>query len=312
MSPPRTAVVPASAVTNDEARARGGISLGTWVELTKPRLSLMTVVTATMGYLAARPQHFSWWEGFALLAGTSLAAGGAAVLNQYLEREADARMKRTRTRPLPSGRVEPEQAAWFGGALAGVGLLVLAVGTNVLATLLTALTLALYLAVYTPLKRRTTHATLIGTLPGALPALIGWEAAGGTGAFGWYLFAILTFWQMPHFYAICWLYREDYARGGFRMLAVQDRTGKRLRAETLLYAGLLLAVVVGFGVVAEVSGIFIGASGAIALAYLLAAWRFRPSQGTGAIAAAKQLFLGSLLVLPLLFTLAAVERLLLS
>src|SRR5262249_52804291 len=177
------------------------------------------------------------------VAGTALVAGGAAVLNQLYERDTDALMRRTRTRPLPAGRVGPADAAMFGAALSSGGLALLAARTNWLAAGLALATLLVYLVVYTPMKRRTPAATLVGAVPGALPALIGWTAShGSVAAGGAALFAIVFLWQIPHFMAIAWLYRDDYGKAGFPMLPVVEPDGVRAGRQAVAYAALLLPV----------------------------------------------------------------------
>jgi protoheme IX farnesyltransferase len=184
------------------------------------------------------------------LLGTGLVAGGAAAWNQYLERGRDGRMKRTATRPLPSGRLAPVEAAIFGGVLAALGITTLACGVNLVATALAATTLVLYVFVYTPLKPRTTLNTAVGAVPGALPPIIGWAAAtGALGAEAWALFLIVFLWQFPHFLAIAWIYRDDYHRAGHKMLPALDPlgaiTGRQAAgyALALIPAGLLPATV---------------------------------------------------------------------
>lgn len=186
--------------------------------LTKPRIALMVLITAAMGYALA-PGEVRSWTMIGLLSGVGLACMGASALNQYFERDPDARMRRTRTRPLPAGRLEPAMALLLGGLLSILGVSVLRVTTTPLAALLTALTVVLYVFVYTPLKRRTVWNTLIGAAPGALPPVIGYAA--GAGRLAWapaILFAIMVVWQLPHFYAIAWVYRDEYAAAGYRML----------------------------------------------------------------------------------------------
>lgn len=265
-------------------------------ELTKPRLSFLSVVTAVVGYLAADPAR-DLSVLVCLLAGTSLAAGGAAVLNQWLEREADARMARTRDRPVAAGRVAPNVALLYGLLLTLGGCGVLLAGTHPLAGTLAAGTVASYVLLYTPLKRWTTWNTMIGAVPGALPPLIGWAAAeGAVSALGWSLFLILFLWQMPHFFAIAWTYRRDYARAGFVMLSGSDPSGARVAREAFAFTvGLVLAtflpVLLGqatwaYGTIAGVTG-----------AYLLKpAARFL--RATQRDAAARRLFLASIAYLP--------------
>ena len=188
-------------------------------ELTKPRLSFLSVLTAIVGYLSANPTR-DLSVLLSLLFGTSLAAGGAAVLNQWMERDADAKMVRTRERAIAAGRVQPLHAFIYGSILSALGCFLLFIGANALAGTLTAVTVVTYILLYTPLKRLTTWNTLVGAIPGALPPLIGWAAATGKiDLLGWVLFAILFLWQMPHFFAIAWTYRKDYAQGGFVMLS---------------------------------------------------------------------------------------------
>ena len=235
-------------------------------ELTKPRLSFMSVVTAVAGYLSADPtRDFSVL--FSLLIGTSLAAGGAAVLNQWLEREADAKMVRTKDRAIPAGRIAPIHAFIYGMGLSILGCLLLYKGANLLAGTLTAATIASYVLLYTPLKRFTTWNTLVGAIPGALPPLIGWAAAEGQiTTLGWILFAILFLWQMPHFFAIAWTHRKDYAQGGFVMLSNADDTGRKVAIQSFVFClalivCTLLPVLLGYatwiyGVIAIVAGIY--------------------------------------------------------
>jgi protoheme IX farnesyltransferase len=236
-------------------------------ELTKPRLSFLSVITAIVGYLSANPaRDFSVL--FSLLAGTSMAAGGAAVLNQWLEREADAKMVRTQDRAIPTGRIAPHHALLYGLGLSLFGCFVLCVGANLLAGTLAAATIASYVLLYTPLKRLTTWNTLIGAIPGALPPLIGWAAAEERiSTLGWLLFAILFLWQMPHFFAIAWTYRKDYAKGGFIMLSNADANGHKVATQALVFClalviSTLLPVFLGYaswayGSIAIIAGIYI-------------------------------------------------------
>ncbi len=238
-----------------------------YYELTKPRLSFMSVVTAIIGYLAADPSR-DFGVLASLVIGTSLAAGGAAVLNQWLEREADAKMVRTKDRPIPSGQILPYNALMFGLGLSIFGSYLLYAGANPLAGLLTATTVASYVLLYTPLKRLTTWNTLIGAIPGALPPLIGWAAAEGRiSTLGWILFAVLFLWQMPHFFAIAWTYRKDYAKGGFVMLSNADEDGRKVALQSFAFCialiiSTLLPVLSGdaswiYGTIAIVAGIYL-------------------------------------------------------
>lgn len=269
-----------------------------YYELTKPRLSFLSVVTAIIGYLAADPVR-DLGVLASLLIGTSLAAGGAAVLNQWLERAADAQMARTKDRPIPSGQIAPYNALMFGLGLSVFGAYLLYAGANPLAGLLTAATVASYVLLYTPLKKLTTWNTLVGAVPGALPPLIGWAAAEGQiSTLGWLLFAILFLWQMPHFFAIAWTYRKDYAKGGFVMLSNADSSGRKVARQAFVFA---LALVVssllptllgyaswGYGAVAIISACYI----------MRPAWRFL--EGEARDIAARRLFIASIFYLPAL------------
>lgn len=236
-------------------------------ELTKPRLSFLSVVTAIVGYLSANP-HRDLGVLLSLLFGTSLAAGGAAVLNQWLERESDAKMVRTRERPIPAGRIAPVHAFIYGFCLSTLGSYILLAGANMLAAFLTIATIVSYVLLYTPLKKVTTWNTLIGAIPGALPPLIGWAAAEGRiSTLGWILFAILFLWQMPHFFAIAWTHRRDYASGGFIMLSNADSNGDKVARQAFvfsiaLFLSSLLPWFLGYstwiyGLVALLGGIYL-------------------------------------------------------
>ncbi len=198
-----------------------------YLSLTKPRVTFMVLLTMLFGfYLGARGEMDAMLLFFAL-AGTALVAGGTSAFNQYLERDLDAKMLRTRNRPLPAGRISPRRALAFSATISITGLLLLAWQVNALTALLAALTLVSYVFLYTPLKRKSHLSTLVGAIPGALPPMGGWTAARGEiGIEAWVLFAILFLWQLPHFLAIAWMYREDYARGGFPMLPVIDPEGR--------------------------------------------------------------------------------------
>jgi protoheme IX farnesyltransferase len=212
-------------------------------ELVKARLTFLVLLTTLVGFYVGSAAPLNLPLMLSTLAGTALLACGAAALNQLLERQYDARMRRTEDRPLPSGRLQPEMALIFGGVCSISGLVLLAWRVNLLTSFLGALTLISYLFIYTPLKRVTWLNTAVGAVPGALPPLMGWTAARGElGGEGWSLFAILFFWQIPHFLAIAWLYRDEYAKAGFAMLPVVDpdgfRTGRQAVSHTL---GLILA-----------------------------------------------------------------------
>ena len=214
-----------------------------YLALTKPDVSFLVVMTTVAGYALGTRGPLDWLRMAHTVFGTTLIAAGTSALNHYFERDTDALMRRTASRPLPSGQLSPREAFWFAVSLLGFGTAYLALATNPLATMLGVATSALYLCAYTPLKRRTTLATFVGAFPGAVPPLIGWAAARGTlNLEAWFLFALLFLWQFPHFDAISWVYREDYKRAGIRMLATVDPEGTRTFREILMTAALLVPV----------------------------------------------------------------------
>lgn len=218
------------------------VKLSDWVELTKPRIAVMSLITTLAGFYMAS-EVFRPVPAFHVLLGTALVAAGASAFNHLLERDRDALMERTRNRPLPSQRMTINQVLGFGLVTSVVGIVYLGINTNLLAAFFGALTLTLYVFVYTPLKRVTTLNTLIGAVPGALPPLIGWTAASGSLSAGaWVIFGILFLWQIPHFMAIAWLYREEYARAGFKMLPVADLAGRRTARQVFFQSLALLGI----------------------------------------------------------------------
>jgi protoheme IX farnesyltransferase len=278
-----------------------------WLELTKPRITTMVVFTTLVGFVTSSRAPVNMADLLAALLGTALVAAGAAVLNQVLERDTDALMRRTRGRPLPAGRVSPAEASLFGSALSLLGLGVLLWRSGPLAAGVAAFTLVSYLGLYTPLKRRTPFATLVGAVPGALPPVIGWAAARGSldgGAF--VLFAILFLWQVPHFLAIAWLYRDDYARAGFPMLPVLDTEGGFTARQAVAHSLALLLVSLA-AVAWGLGGVwYLGGALALGVALTLFAVRL---VSTRDLRAARGLFLASVLYLPALCSLLLVSRL---
>jgi protoheme IX farnesyltransferase len=281
-------------------------SLGDYLALTKPRLSLLSVITALVGYAAGRPP-FITGELLAVIIGTSLAAGGVAALNQWMEHDTDAQMKRTADRPIPAGRVPTGSAFVLGGVMCSAALGLIFVRVNGLAAFFTLLTIFSYLGWYTPAKRWSRWSTEIGALAGAFPPLIGWAAAEGRiSALGWILFGILFFWQMPHFMAIAWTYRRDYAAVHFPMLPVRDQAGGWVAGWSFFNAIALVFV----SVLPTVLGL-------ASYWYLIAAilggawflWRaggfLRP---TGRDLAARHLFLASIAYLPLVLGALVADR----
>jgi len=214
-----------------------------YLALTKPDVSFLVVLTTAAGYALGSSGPTDWLRMAQTVFGTTLVAAGTSALNHYIERDSDARMRRTAARPLPSGQLQPREAFWFGAGLVAAGILYLALATNALASLLAAATSSVYLCAYTPLKRRTRLATLVGAFPGAVPPLIGWAAARGSlNLDAWILYAVLFLWQFPHFDSISWIYREDYARAGMHMVSLGDAEGKRTFREILLTAIALIPV----------------------------------------------------------------------
>jgi protoheme IX farnesyltransferase len=278
------------------------------IEMTKPGISLMVLVTAALGYLLAGGALLSWQCG-ATLAGTWLVAAGASVLNQFRERASDALMRRTASRPLPAGRLDPDLALLFGVLLGVCGLLELALAVNALTAALGAVALAGYVFVYTPLKKLSSLSTVVGAIPGAVPPMMGWCAVRGElDLAAWALFGILFFWQMPHFLAIAWLCREDYARGGFPMLPVIDPGGTWTGRQSVLYGAALVPVSLLPSLLGLTGRLFFWGALALGLAYLGYCLAFARDRSTRR---ARQLMLASLLYLPAVLVVMAAERLLL-
>jgi len=281
------------------APVRRTSTFGDYVELTKPRLNLLVVITSAGGFYLASQGDLSLFGMAAASVGTALVAGGAAVLNQVAERDTDALMDRTHLRPLPSGRVMAEDARWFGVALAAAGVMLLGSAASMLAALLALLTIIIYLSIYTPLKRRSPLATLVGAVPGALPALIGWTAARGVPSLGgWALFAIVFLWQIPHFMAIAWMYRDDYGKARFPMLPVIEPEGRRAGRQALLYSIALVPVSLAPAFVGITGSAYLWIALVLGILLLGLAIRFSSSRTD---AAARQLFLGSITYLPLIW-----------
>lgn len=282
--------------------ALGGIAC-----LIKARLTGLVLLTALVGfYLGMDSREVEFSLLFAAMLGTGLLASGAAVLNQYLEREKDALMPRTQNRPIPTGQIAAHHALIFGGFLSVFGIAQLAAFVNLLTSFLGATALVLYLFVYTPLKRVTSLNTVIGAVPGALPPLMGWTAARGTVDMdGWSLFVILFFWQLPHFLAIAWMHRDQYGKAGYVMLPNVDPTGQRTGYHALLHAVGLLPVSL-FPVVLGLAGnfYFVGAF-LLTLVFIGCAFLFACDRNDQS---ARRLFFYSILYLPLLFGLMVFDK----
>jgi protoheme IX farnesyltransferase len=281
-------------------------SAADWLELAKPRITAMVAFTALVGFVTASPAP-PWTPVLAAaLLGTALVAAGASVLNQVYERETDALMLRTQSRPIPSGRIRPAPATAFGTHLTVAGHVLLLLGCGLLAAAVALGTWVSYLFAYTPLKRRTPLATLVGAVPGALPPVIGWAAARGrldAGAF--ILFAILFLWQIPHFLAIAWLYRDDYARAGLPMLPVLDREGSFTARQAVLHSLALLLVSLAPAAAGLAGGAYAGGALLLGVALTLCALRLARARD---LVAARGLFLASLVYLPALSLLLLAAR----
>jgi protoheme IX farnesyltransferase len=280
--------------------------LGDYVALAKPRLNLLVVASSAAGYYLGARTTPDLMAMTLAVGGTALVAGGAAVLNQVYERDTDALMVRTRQRPLPDRRVGADEARVFGVALSAAGVGVLTIAANVLAALVAVATLVIYVAIYTPLKRRSAIATLVGAVPGALPPLIGWTA--GRGAIdpgGWTLFAILFLWQIPHFMAIAWMYRDDYRRAGFPMLPVMEPDGARTGRQAVLYALALVPVSLVPALVGIAGLVYFWFALALGVLFFALSARFAASRSEQR---ARVLFYGSLLYLPLIWAVMILDH----
>ena len=269
-------------------------------ELVKARLTLLVLLTTAVGFYLGAEEPINYLGLFHVVFGTAAAAAGAAALNQWWERKLDGLMHRTRMRPVPAGRMRPIDALLLGGGLSILGVGYLAVLCNALSALLAAITIAIYIFGYTPLKRVTTFNTALGAVPGALPPMIGWTAARGTIEAGaWSLFAIIFLWQLPHFFAIAWMHRDDYARAGFRMISSDDRSGERSASQSVFFCILLLVIAGLPAFLGIVSSIYLPAELALGGAFIAVAMRFLRTRTS---ADARLLFFTSIIYLPLLLT----------
>ena len=281
-------------------------SLSDYIQLTKPRITFLVIVTTFIGFLLGSSGPIEYVLLFHTIFGTALVAAGASALNMVLEWDVDARMRRTENRPIPSGRITVIQALFFGSVLSAVGLIYLLVLVNPLTSALAAITLSLYLFAYTPLKRKTSLCTVIGAVPGAIPPMMGWTAVQGSIGFqAWWLFCILFLWQLPHFLAIGWLYREDYARGGFPMLPVTDTNGIQTSRQVIINTLALIAVSLLPAFLGLSSPLYL--AGALILGILFLIMGIRLSQTKSSLSA-RQLLLASVLYLPLLLSLLVLDK----
>jgi protoheme IX farnesyltransferase len=280
--------------------------MAVYADLIKARLTFLVVLTTLVGFYLGSGSPVNYWLMLHAVLGTAMVASGASALNQLLEREHDAKMRRTKNRPLPSGRLQPTTVMVFGGVCACAGLLYLALAVNKTTSVIGAISLLSYLFIYTPLKRMTWLNTAIGAVPGALPPLMGWTAARGElSREGWALFAILAFWQLPHFLAIAWMYREEYEKAGFKMLPGIDpegqRTGRQAVSHTL---GLLPVSLCPF--LFHVTGqVYLFGALILGLAFLWFSVQFARHM---TIPRARQLFFVSILYLPLLLVMMVLDK----
>lgn len=284
--------------------------LSDYLELTKPRLSLLSVLTALVGYEAARPAPNAGELVLVVLA-TSLAAGGVAALNQWLESETDSRMQRTAERPIPTGTIATGSAFVLGTGMCSLALFIMYWRVDALAALFTLLTIVFYLGFYTPAKRTSRWSTELGAVAGAFPPLIGWSAATGhVGPLGWILFGILFFWQIPHFMAVAWTYRRDYSAVNFPMLPVRDSSGHRVAVWSLVNAVVLVGVSLLPAALHLASVWYTAAALGTGGWLLLRAGQFLSPVGRDL--AARRLFFTTIAYLPLLLGALVADRVLLS
>lgn len=291
-----------------EASASGwGARAAAYVELTKPGITRLVSLTAAAGFYLASRGGVDLAALIHTIIGTALVASGASAFNQYLERGPDAVMRRTAARPIPSGRISPRAAALFATAVSVFGVAYLLLLVNAAAALVDAITLVVYVFAYTPLKRVTSLSTLLGAVPGALPVLAGWVAAGGSLADlgGWALFFILFLWQIPHFLALAWMFRDDYRRGGFVMLSLDDPGGRRTAFQSVNYAFALLLVSAAPTLVGLTGNVYL--AGALLLGGALlavSALLLRRAKD----ADARRLFFASVIYLPLLLVVMVLDK----
>ena len=286
-----------------------------YIELTKPRITWLILMSTGIGYFYGLKSAPTWWafvrsiDLWSLLhttIGTGLIASGTAALNQWFEREADRTMRRTSRRPLPSGRLSAPRALAFGVALSVAGFLELWLGVNLLSGLIGAFTLASYLFIYTPMKQRTWWSTTIGAFPGAMPPVIGFAAAAGTlTRESWILFALLFLWQFPHFYSIAWMYREDYARAGIRMLPVVEPDGRSTARQIVLYGLALIPVSLAPSLLGMSGRLYLAGALLLGLAFLYSGVRvaLEPT-----IRRARNVLVASVFYLPLIYGLMLLDR----
>jgi heme o synthase len=277
-----------------------------YVTLAKPRLNLLVVGSTLAGFAMGRGDMSDVVLVLGMGGGTALVAGGASAFNQVIERRTDALMRRTRLRPMADNRMSATDALIYASVLSGLGLVILAAFVNLLSSAVALATLVSYAAIYTPLKLRSSFATVIGAIPGALPPVIGWAAATNTlSREAWILFGILFLWQLPHFLAIAWMYKDDYARAGFPMLPVIEPDGRSTVRQSVVYAAALLPLSLAPTLVGMTTTWYFVAAMVLTLAFVGLTLRFAQ---TRAVADAKRVFFGSILYLPVLWILMIAGR----
>lgn len=279
---------------------------GDFVALAKPRLNFLVVASALAGYVMGGGDLSNAVVVVCTVIGTGLVAGGASAFNQVIERGPDSLMRRTRLRPVPDGRLQPVESLVFASGLSVAGLTFLAAAVNGLSAVVALVTLLTYALIYTPLKRRSSFATVVGAIPGALPPVIGWAAARDALSQGaWVLFAIVFLWQLPHFLAIAWMYRDDYARAGFPMLPVIEPDGRSTARQAVFYCAALLPVSLAPTLLGVANTFYFAAALALGLLFLGLTLKFAR---TRAVRDARRLFFASIIYLPLLWILMIAGR----
>jgi len=286
-----------------------------YIELTKPRITWLILMSTGIGYFYGLPAAANWWEflkSIPLLSllhtviGTGLIASGTAALNQWYERDADRKMRRTAMRPLPTGKMSARNAMLFGIALSIAGFLELWLAVNLLSAIIGAFTLTSYLFVYTPMKQRTWWSTTVGAFPGAMPPMIGFAAAAGKiTAESWVLFAILFLWQFPHFYAIAWMYKDDYARAGIRMLPVVEPDGRSTARQIVLYGLALIPVSLAPSLLGMTGRLYLAGALLLGLWFLYSGVRVAIDRTA---LRARAVLIVSVLYLPLIYGLMLIDR----
>jgi protoheme IX farnesyltransferase len=284
-------------------------------ELTKPRITWVILMNTGIGYFYGLPAAANWWEflkAIPLLSllhtilGTGLIASGTAALNQWYEREADRKMRRTAMRPLPAGKMSARNAMLFGVALSIAGFVELWLGVNLLSAVIGAFTLASYLFLYTPMKQRTWWSTTVGAFPGAMPPVIGYAAAAGSlTTESWVLFGILFLWQFPHFYSIAWMYKDDYARAGIRMLPVVEPDGRSTARQIVLYGIALIPVSLAPTLLGMTGRLYLAGALLLGLWFLYSGVRVAVDRTA---LRARAVLIVSVLYLPLIYGLMLIDR----